>query len=65
MTVYKPIHLIANRSAEIAVQLGEGKEVEGDSTINNGLVDVPFIMLNPVMVDKDNILDTVIADGFH
>lgn len=65
MTVYKPIHLIANRSAEIAVQLGKGEEVKGDSTINNGLVDVPFIMLNPVMVDKDNILDTVIADGFH
>ena len=65
MTVYKPIHLIANRSAEIAVQLGKGEEVKGDSTINNGLVDVPFIMLNPVMVDKDNILDTVISDGFH
>lgn len=65
MTVYKPIHLLATRSAEIAVQLGKGEEVKGDSTINNGLVDVPFIMLNPVMVDKDNILDTVIADGFH
>ena len=65
MTVYKPIHLIATRSAEIAVQLGEGEEIEADSTIDNGLVEVPFIMLDPVMVDKDNIVDTVIADEFH
>lgn len=65
MTVYKPIKTIATKSAEVAVQLGNKKEVKGDSTVNNGKVDVPFIKLDPIQVTKDNIVDTIIKDGFH
>jgi D-xylose transport system substrate-binding protein len=65
MTVYKPIKTIATKSAEVAVQLAKGKEVEADGTVNNGVMDVPYIKLDPIMVDKDNVMDTVIADGFH
>lgn len=65
MTVYKPIKAIAEKSAEIAVQLGEGEEVSADSSVNNGLIDVPYIMLDPVSVGKDDLVDTVIADEFH
>lgn len=65
MTVYKPIKAIAEKSAEIAVQLGEGEEVTADSSVNNGLIDVPYVMLDPVSVGKDDLVDTVIADEFH
>ena len=65
MTVYKPIKAIATKSAEVAVQLGNKEEVKGDSTVNNGKVDVPFIKLDPIQVTKDNIVDTIIKDGFH
>lgn len=65
MTVYKPIKAIAEKSAEIAIQLGEGEKVSADSSVNNGLIDVPYVMLDPVSVGKDDLVDTVIADEFH
>ena len=65
MTVYKPIKLIAEKSAEVAVQLGKGEKVTGDDTVNNGAVDVPYIMLDTVSVGKEEIPDTVSADEVH
>lgn len=41
MTVYKPITLLANTAAEIAVELGNGQEPKADTSLNNGLKDVP------------------------
>ena len=32
--------------------------------VNNGKMDVPSVLLVPVAVTKDNVADTVIADGF-
>ncbi|MFB1098715.1 D-xylose ABC transporter substrate-binding protein [Terribacillus sp. JSM ZJ617] len=65
MTIYKPIKEIATKSAEVAVQLAKGEEVTADSSINNGTKDVPFIKLDPIQVNKDNLVETVINDGFH
>jgi D-xylose transport system substrate-binding protein len=65
MTVYKPIKLIATKSAEVAVQLAKGEKINSDGTVNNGKIDVPYIKLDPIMVDKNNLMDTVIKDGFH
>lgn len=65
MTVYKPITKLANTAAEIAVELGEGKQPASDAKLNNGLKEVPSRLLTPIEVDKTNIDSTVIADGFH
>ena len=65
MTVYKPITLLANSAAEIAVELGNGKQPKADATLNNGLKDVPSRLLTPIEVNKTNIDDTVVKDGFH
>ena len=65
MTVYKPIKTLATKSAEVAVTLGKGEAVEAQDTINNGKMDVPYIMLDPIQVSKENIIDTIIADEFH
>jgi D-xylose transport system substrate-binding protein len=65
MTVYKPITKLANTAAEIAVELGEGKQPASDAVLNNGIKDVPSRLLTPVEVDKANIDSTVVADGFH
>ncbi|XNM89079.1 substrate-binding domain-containing protein [Escherichia coli] len=42
MTVYKLITLSANTAAEIAVELGNGQEPKADTSLNNGLKDVPL-----------------------
>jgi D-xylose transport system substrate-binding protein len=71
MTVYKPIQAEAEAAAAVAVGLLNGEEVdaiEGDwelTSINNGEADIPYIALEPISVTKDNIADTVIADGFR
>ena len=65
MTVYKPITNLANKAAELSVALGKDEKVESNSTLNNGVKDVPAYLLEPVVVTKDNIDSTVIKDGFH
>ena len=65
MTVYKPIKDIATQAAIMAVSLAKGIHVITNSTVNNGFKDVPTFFLEPIPVDKSNIVDTVIKDGFH
>ncbi len=68
MTVYKAIKPEAEAAAQLAYDLMKGTSVpdsmtNGDTT-NNGSIDVPSVLLTPVAVTKDNIADTVVADGF-
>lgn len=65
MTVYKPITRLADKAAEIAVQLGKDGKTEANAQLNNGLKDVPAYLLDPIAVTKDNIEETIIKDGFH
>jgi len=68
MTVYQPIKRIASTAAELAVDLVDGKRYDADklatAKVNNGQKDVPSVLLETVVVTKDNIKETVIADGF-
>jgi D-xylose transport system substrate-binding protein len=64
MTVYKPIRPLATRAAEIAVALAKHSQVESNRKVNNGSKDVPTYFLMPLSVDKSNIGETVIKDGF-
>jgi D-xylose transport system substrate-binding protein len=65
MTVYKPVSILANRAAEAAVALAKKEKVEAPMKVNNGKIDVPSILLEPISVDKSNLDATVIKDGFH
>lgn len=65
MTVYKPVKNLAEQVAEIAVQMAKGEEVAADKVVNNGKIDVPSILLDPVAVTKDNVYETIVKDGYH
>lgn len=65
MTVYKPVSKLATKAAEAAVSLAKGEKVETNGKVNNGKIDVPSILLEPVTVDKSNLDETVIKDGFQ
>lgn len=65
MTVYKFITLLVNIVVEIVVELGNGQELKVDIILNNGLKDVFFRFLISIDVNKNNIKDTVIKDGFY
>ncbi|MCO6449513.1 MAG: substrate-binding domain-containing protein [Caldilineales bacterium] len=68
MSVYKPIKAEAEAAAAVAIALLKGESLDsmtGGLTLSNGTNDIPFIALTPIGVTKDNIAETVIADGFR
>jgi D-xylose transport system substrate-binding protein len=65
MTVYKPIRILAEQAANIAVQVAKGNIPVSDNMTANGLIDVPSKYLEPIPVTKENMLTTVVSDGFH
>jgi D-xylose transport system substrate-binding protein len=64
MTIYKPIRELAGRAAELAVAMGRGKPVVANGSVPNGSRDVPAVLLPVTAVDRENLRQTVIADGF-
>src|SRR6266566_6612431 len=65
MTVYKPIQPLAYVAVESAIKLARGEKVDTTDTIDNGRKKVPAILLEPVAVDRTNLLSTVVKDGYH
>ncbi|PYS85332.1 MAG: hypothetical protein DMF67_01310 [Acidobacteria bacterium] len=65
MTIYKPIKPLADSAVDNAIKLAHGEQLSTPDKINNGKIDVPSILQVPVAVDKDNLMDTVIKDGYH
>ena len=65
MTVYKPIKTMASTAAEIAVKLARGEDIDGCNTrVSNGKRLVPAVLLDAMPVNKDNIEQTVVAEGY-
>jgi D-xylose transport system substrate-binding protein len=65
MTIYKPVSQLAKQAAETAIRMAKGRPIIAASKTNNGKTDVPSILLDVVIVTKDNMRDTVVKDGFH
>jgi D-xylose transport system substrate-binding protein len=65
MTVYKPVAKLAAKAAEAAFALAKGKPIIAETAIPNGKIDVPTILVGVLVATKDNMLTTVIKDGFH
>jgi D-xylose transport system substrate-binding protein len=64
MTIYKPIQPLANSAVDAAIKLARGEKIETKDTINNGKKDIPSILHQPQVVDKNNVMSTVIKDGY-
>ncbi len=65
MTIYKPIKQLANQAAEVAVKLARRQPLIAKAATDNGKVEVPSLLLEVVPVTRDNLRETVIADGFR
>lgn len=65
MTVYKPINILAKEAASLAIALAKNEYIDTDKKINNGKIEVPSVLLEPIAVNRDNMDRTIIADGFH
>jgi D-xylose transport system substrate-binding protein len=65
MSVYKPLARLADRAAEVAVALGRRLPIIARDGVPNGVKEVPSILEDVVVVDRDNLDQTVVRDGFH
>ncbi len=65
MTIYKPIKPLADSAVDSAVKLARGEALNAFDKINNGRVDVPAILHEPQAVDRENLMATVVKDGYH
>jgi D-xylose transport system substrate-binding protein len=65
MTTYGSIRNLAAAAAETCVKLARGEKVTSvNSSVSNGKKDIPAILLKTVAVDKNNMQETVIKDGY-
>lgn len=65
MTIYKPIKSLASTAAELAVKMASRKPLVAKNELNNGQALVPSVFLPVTVVTKDNMMQSVVADGFH
>ena len=67
MTVWKDTRELAAQVATMIDQIVTGAtvEVNDEETYNNGIKVVPTYLIDPVVVTKDNIQDTLISSGFY
>ncbi len=65
MTVYKPIIPLASGAVEAAIKLAKGEVLTSTPFRNDTIgTDVQSILLEVIVVDKANLMDTVIKDGY-
>lgn len=65
MTVYKPIAPLAMTAARYAVKMAKREPLDLTEFIDDGEFQVPYVKLQPVAVDKANMKDVIIKEGFH
>ena len=66
MTMYKPIIPLANGALDAAIKLAKKQPLDNAKPFHNDAInkDIPAILLEVVVVDKNNLMDTVIKDGY-
>jgi len=65
MTIYKPIKPLAEGAVEAAVKLAKGEKLDSQMFMNDNIkAEIQAILLEVIVVDKNNLVDTVIKDGF-
>ena len=65
MTVYKPLSILADRAAEVAVSIGKRQVIVANGSVDNGFKQVPSVLEKIYAADKETMMDTVVKDGFH
>lgn len=65
MTVYKPIKILAEGAAEIAVKMANGEDYGQFDKVSDGTYEINYLYYMPIAVTKENMYETVIKDGFY
>jgi len=55
MTIYKDSKRISTEGAILAMKIAKGEKIKTTTTTNNGKINVPSILFDPVVIDKNNL----------
>lgn len=66
MTIYKPIQPLAYGAVELAIKLAKKEPIDAKDKIKSDTMtkEVPAVLYEPLVVDKENLMTTVIKDGW-
>lgn len=64
MTIFKDTRELGKAAIDAAIKLAKGEPLETNGKVNNSKIDVPSVLLAPVVVDKDNIDKVLIDSGY-
>lgn len=65
MTIYKSIVDLASQAVDAAIKLAKGEKLTATPFTNDSIKkDVPAILLEVTVVDKANLVETVVKDGY-
>lgn len=65
MTIYKPIKPLAYGAVDASIKLSKKEQVETNAKIKAVNSEVPSFLHDPIIVDKTNVMETVIKDGYQ
>lgn len=65
VTIYKPIKDLVAGAVDLCKRLANGEPANVTESINDGTYEVPYKTIAVKAVTKENMEQTVIADGFH
>ncbi len=65
MTVYKPVAKLAKEAAIYSIRLAKGESLEELETVSSGNYEIPYCLLPPQSVNKQNIDEIIIEGGVH
>ena len=65
MTVYKPIKPLAYGAVDAAVKLAKKEKPDTNAALKAVNKEVPSMLYDPLVVDKSNVLETVVKDGYQ
>lgn len=55
MTVYKDFVKLSSEGATLSMKIAKGEKIKTKATTNNGKINVPSILFDPVVIDKTNL----------
>lgn len=65
MTIYKPIQPLAYGAVDAALKLAKKEVVATTDKIKAVNREIPALLYEPIVVDKNNIMQTVVKDGYQ
>lgn len=64
MTIFKDTRVLGQKTIQAAIDMVNGKKIKTNGKVNNTKINVPSILLTPVVVDRSNIDKVLIGSGY-